>query len=68
MIDFCIQVIIVFQKEMDFSPITVMVKIQKQDTLSIENQKINHATQRFSKLSGNVAPVMLFSCIVRLVY
>ena len=54
MIDFSIWVIIVFQKRNGFVSYYCNGDDTKQDKVSIENQKINHITQWFSKISGNV--------------
>lgn len=40
----------------------------KQDTMSIENQKISHITWWLSKLSVNIVPMMSFIYIICLVY
>ena len=68
MIDFSIWVIIVFQKRNGFVSYYCNGDDTKQDKVSIENQKLNHITQWFSKISGNVVPMVSFICIVHLVY
>lgn len=68
MIEFCIQVIIGFQNKKWIFPYYWNGKDTKQDTMSIENQKISHITQWFSILSGNTFPMMFFIYIICLVY
>ena len=67
-IDFSIWVIIVFQKRNGFVSYYCNGDDTKQDKVSTENQKINHITQWFSKISGDVVPMVSFICIAHLVY